>query len=165
MRLIHLTTALASLAPLVANAQVAESVAWPIAAGSRVKVEAPALGKKAQKGTVVATPGDTLVFTPATGNAAVSIGTPNISKLEVARGTHTRKARGAGFGFLIGAGIGAIVGAAAHQECTGFCIFPSSRAFDATLVGGLLGAVGAGVGALVGARAVDTWVPVTVPGR
>jgi len=97
----------------------------------------------------------------------VSIPTTNILKLQVAQGTHTRKARGAFYGLLIGVGTGAIVGAAAYKksDCSEICIFPDSRAFDGAVVGTLFGIVGTIVGTVVGAHAVDTWVPVSLPGR
>jgi hypothetical protein len=46
-----------------------------------------------------------------------------------------------------GAAIGAIIGAAAHQDCTGFCIFYTSRGTD-TAAGAV---VGGGLGAIIGA--------------
>jgi len=167
MRKILILAAGILLAPCVVNAQTSSTTAWPIAAGSRVRVVSSALGGSPQKGSVVAASADTLVFRSAADDIAVSIPTTNILKLQVAQGTHTRKARGAFYGLLIGVGTGAIVGAAAYKksDCSEICIFPDSRAFDGAVVGTLFGIVGTIVGTIVGAHAVDTWVPVSLPGR
>ncbi|MFL5499900.1 MAG: hypothetical protein ACJ79Q_01595 [Gemmatimonadaceae bacterium] len=155
--------------PLIASAQSAAIMEWPVAAGTHVRIESPVLGRGLQKGNVAAATADTLVFQPTAREAfPISIATPNIVRLEVARGQATHKARGAGLGFLIGAGAGAILGAATYQkqECTTeFCLVPDSRSFDAFAGGVLLGAVGAVVGAFMGARPTETWVPVAIPRR
>jgi len=155
------------LAPSLANAQTTRAREWPIAAGARVRVVSSAVGSVPQTGRVIAAGDDTLTFRPAAEDIAVTIPTSSILKLQVSEGTHTRKAQGSLYGFLIGAGTGAILGAASYKksDCSELCIFPDSRAFDATLGGALLGIAGAIVGTIVGAHAVDTWVPVALPGR
>jgi hypothetical protein len=150
-----------------AGAQSMQGVAWPVAAGSRVRVVSPAVGDREQTGRVVLATADSLVFEPAANDIAFRIPTSSILKLQVSQGTHTRRAKGALYGFLIGAGTGAILGAAAYKksDCSEICIFPDSRGFDAAVVGTALGLVGTVVGAIAGSHAVDTWVPVALPGR
>lgn len=143
------------------------SVVWPVQAGARVRVVSSRIGSDPVTGSAVAATADTLVFRPAAENVEFSIPTETMLKLQVAEGTHTRKAKGMLAGFLFGAGTGAILGAAAYKRdaCTDFCLFPDSRAFDATIGGAFVGVIGSVVGLIVGAHAVDTWVPVALPGR
>jgi hypothetical protein len=165
MRLNAMILGVVLLAPAAARSQATPSSQWPVAAGSRVRIQSPLLGERAQTGDVVAAAGDTLVFRQAKSAAPVAIATPNIVKMDISSGTHSRKAKGALLGFLIGAASGAAIAAAAYKkpEPCGFCILPDSRAFDATLGGALLGIVGTGVGIIIGARQTDIWVPVAVP--
>jgi hypothetical protein len=166
MQKILIVTACALLAPSVGGAQTTVVKEWPIAAGSRARIESPVVGGE-RTGSVVVATSDSVVFRSASEGAQVTIPTSSIVRMDVAQGTHTRKAKGMGLGFLIGAGTGAILAAAAYkkQDCTEICIFPDSRAFDASLGGALLGIAGSVVGLIVGAHAVDTWVPVALPGR
>jgi hypothetical protein len=141
---------------------------WPVAAGTHVRIESPVLGGGLQKGNVAAATADTLVFQPIAREAfPISIATPNIVRLEVVTGQHTQKAKGAMVGLLIGVAAGAVLGAATYQkpDCTGFCVYPDSRSFDAFVGGVLLGGVGAVVGTLVGAHPTETWTPVAIPRR
>jgi hypothetical protein len=155
-----------ALGAVDAGAQ-ARSVAWPVQAGARVRVVSSRIGSDPATGRVVAATSDTLVFSRAAGDVQLSIPTETILKLQVAQGTHTRKAKGMLAGFLIGAGTGALLGAASYKKdnCPELCIFPDSRGFDATIGGAFVGVVGSVVGLIVGAHAVDTWVPVALPGR
>jgi hypothetical protein len=165
MRLNAMMLGVVLLAPVAVRPQAPPSAEWPVAAGSRVKILSPVLGERAQTGNVVSAAADTLVFRQARDAASVAIATPNIVKIEVSRGTHTRKAKGALLGFLIGAAAGAAIGAAAYKKpkpC-GFCFLQDTRAFDTTLGGVLGGVIGTGIGVIVGARQTDTWVPVAVP--
>ena len=157
---------LLSLVAVDAGAQT-RSVAWPVQAGARVRIVSSRIGSDPVTGSAVAATADTLVFRPAAEGVQFSIPTETILKLQVAEGTHTRKAKGMLAGFLIGAGTGAILGAAAYKKdaCAELCLFPDSRAFDATIGGAFVGVVGSVVGLIVGARAVDTWVPVALPRR
>jgi len=150
-----------------AGAQTGRSVVWPVQAGARVRVVSSRIGSDPVAGSAVAATADTLVFRPSAESVDFSIPTETILKLQVAEGTHTRKAKGMLAGFLIGAGTGAILGAASYKKdaCAELCLFPDSRAFDATIGGAFVGIVGSVVGLIVGAHAVDTWVPVALPGR
>jgi hypothetical protein len=165
MTVIRILLAASLMTPVLAGAQMAPSPEWPVTAGSAVRVESPVLGSGLHKGSVVTATNDTLLFQPKAATPAIAIATPNIIKLEIARGQHTNKAHGALLGFLIGAGAGAVLGAATYQkpDCTGFCVYPDSRSFDATVGAILLGSVGAVVGALMGSHPTETWVPVAVP--
>ena len=155
-----------ALVAIDAGAQT-RSVVWPVQTGARVRVVSSGIGSDPVTGTVVAATADTLVFRPAAENVQFSIPTQTMLKLQVAEVCHTRKAKGMLAGFVIGAGTGAILGAAAYKKdaCQELCLFPDSRAFDATIGGAFVGVVGSLVGLIVGAHAVDTWVPVALPGR
>lgn len=167
MRFNRILSAVALILPGIMGGQT-PSPEWPIATGSRVRIFSPVLGDQRQTGVVAASTTDTLVFRPAAKDATpIAIATPNIARIEVASGTHSRKAKGALIGFLVGAGAGALLGAATYkpQPCRGFCFFEDSRGFEATL-GGLLGGVaGTITGAIIGSRQTDSWVPVAVPRR
>jgi hypothetical protein len=152
--------------PLIVTAQSGAIMQWPVAAGTRVRIESPVLGGGLHKGNVAAATADTLVFQPAAREAGpFSIATPNIARLEVVTGQHSQKAKGAMVGFLVGAAAGAVLGAATYQkpDCTGFCVYPDSRSFDAFVGGVLLGGVGAIVGAVMGSHPTETWTPVAIP--
>jgi len=164
MRFYEMMLAVALMAPGAAAAQANASIEWPVAVGSRVRILSPVLGDERKTGTVAASAADTLLFRPARDASAIPLTTPNIVKMDIASGTHTRKAKGALLGFVIGAGVGAVLGAATYKkqkDC--FCIVPDTRSFDAALGGVLLGIVGTGVGLIIGARDTDTWVPVAIP--
>ena len=167
MRYYRILSTAALVVPGIVGAQ-APSPEWPIAIGSRVRIVSPILGDQRQTGIVAASTTDTLVFRPAARDAnPIAIATPNIARIEVASGTHSRKAKGALVGFLIGVGSGALIGAATYRKpkpC-GFCFIEDSRGFDAALGGFLGGTVGAITGAIIGSRQTDSWVPVAVPRR
>ncbi len=59
------------------------------------------------------------------------------------------RGRNALIGLGTGAAVGAAAGAASHKNCTGFCIFYTTRAQDAGIGAVVLGVVGALVGALI----------------
>ena len=170
MRFNRILSAGALILPGMIGAQT-PSPEWPIATGSRVRILSPVLGDQRQTGIVAASTTDTLVFRPAARDAnPIAIATPNIARIEVASGTHSRKAKGALVGFLVGAGAGALIGAAAYKKpkpCAGFCISPfeDSRGVDAAAGGILGGIVGAIAGAIIGSRPTESWVPVAVPRR
>lgn len=174
VRLTQVVYALA-IAAAVLPAQPPVIPAWPVMSGSRVRVLSPVLGDEKKVGVAVSATRDTLSFRQEKQPSYMSISTSDIQQLEIPQGTHTRKANGALYGFLIGAAGGAVLGAATHQApppcdpnvilgCGFQNILETSRSQDAFIGGVLLGAVGAIVGALVGSRAVETWVPVRLPG-
>jgi hypothetical protein len=155
------------LAPSLAAAQANLSSNWPIEAGSRVRISSPVFGNKQQTGSVVSATSDTLVFMPSKQSTSTAISTPNIVELEVARGTHTSKLKGALLGFLLGAGSGAAIGSATYRapNCTDFCFDMFGR--DGNIaVGAVLGGLGGTItGLLIGSRHSDTWETVAVPKR
>jgi hypothetical protein len=169
MRFIRILCSAALVAPSLAVAQAPLIPAWPVTAGSRVRIYSPVLGDRYQTGSVVSATSDTLVFLPAKEATSTSIGTPNIVKMDVSHGTHTHKWKGALLGFVLGTGVGAALGAATYKppRCSNgeWCIDMFGRQGDAAIagvLGGLLGTVG---GLMIGSRQTDTWVPVAVPNR
>ncbi len=167
MHFIRMLCVAAVAAPTLSAAQAVQAPDWPIAPGSRVRISSPILGDRKQTGSVVSATSDTLVFRSAKQSISTAISTPNIVRIEVARGTHSTKAKGALIGLLIGGlGTAAIVAATwTPPNCGGLVCLDFGRGGDAAF-GGLLGGLGGTiVGALVGMRQTDTWVPVAVPTR
>ena len=167
MRFIRVLCSAVLVAPAMGAAQVAPIREWPIPSGARVRILSPALGDQKQTGSVVSATADTLVFLPAKLSSSTSISTPNIVKIEVARGTHTNKLMGALLGFVVGTGTGAIIGSVTYKQpkCVDWCfgILDRSGAIMAgAVLGGVIGTTG---GAMLGNRQADTWVPVTVPSQ
>ena len=152
-------------AMLVASTAAAQPVSdWPIAAGSRVRILSPVLGKRYVTGSVIAATSDTLVFRAARESTVTVVPTPNIVRIDVARGTHTNTARYGFGGFMLGALVGAAIGAATTAPPCYNCLDFSQGYY--ALTGGVIGgAIGGLVGATIGKRPSDTWVPVTLPAR
>lgn len=164
MRFVLMFCMAALVSPTRAAAQADSVPEWPVAAGSRVRILTPVLGKRHVTGDVVAATPDTLLFRAARESTSTAISTPNIVSIEIARGTHTNTARGGFGGFVLGALVGAAIGAAASPPPCSNCLDFSQGA--AALGGGLTGGViGALVGAAIGKRPSDTWVPVALPRR
>jgi uncharacterized protein YcfJ len=162
--------------PEAGLAQMATPEDASVNVGSRVRVAAPVFGTKAkQVGTVVSMAPDTVVLRLGPTIPTRSLAISDITSVEVARGTHTRKAQGALWGTLLGAGAGGILGYALYEEprcsndtffgCINLTIGPTSKGSNATVSAVAGGLVGALVGTLVGNRKTDTWVPVTIAGR
>ena len=146
------------------GAQEAPIADWPLAAGSRVRILSPVLGDKQKIGNVISATWDTLVFVPVKQSASTAIATPNIVRIEVAKGRHTQTAKGAVLGLLIFGGAGALTANVSHRDCHN-CLWEPGRRFDTVTGGVVCGLLGALVGAAVGGRQTDTWVPVAVPVR
>jgi hypothetical protein len=171
MGLIRILCSAALVAPTLSAAQSPPIPDWPVEAGSRVRISSPVLGRRIQTGSVLSATSDTLVFLAAKQSVSTAIGTPKILGMDVARGTHTTKLRGALSGLLVGAGSGALLGAVTYKRPK--CDAPSgewcidlfgqggSTALGATL-GGVLGTF---TGLAIGSRPTENWVPVAVPGR
>ena len=169
MRLIRILCSAALVAPTLSVAQSPLIPTWPVTAGSRVRISSPVLGDKLQVGSVLSATSDTLVFLAAKQSTSTAIGTPNIVGMDVARGTHTSKAKGAILGFVLGAGSGAALGVMTYKrpKCG-----PDVWCFDMfgeggqAAVGAIFGAVsGTLAGLIIGSRPTENWVPVAVPGR
>lgn len=173
MRFMSTLCAVLLMTPVTGFSQMSAPGEILVDTGSRVRIAAPVFGPKKQVGTVVALTRDTLVLRQGASTASRSVATSDISALEVSRGTHTRKAKGALWGLLIGAGSGAVLGYVFYQQpkCQnqafgcGIIIGPDSKGSNAAFsaVGG--GIAGALIGTLVGMRATETWVPATVGTR
>ena len=167
MLFIRVVCAAALVIPALSAAQEAPTPDWPLAPGSRVRILSPALGNQLQTGSVVSATSDTVVILPAKQSFSTSIRTPDIARIEVARGTHTRKLQGALLGLFGGAAAGAIYASATYKppkcEPGTFCLDLFGQGGDAVAGGVLGGLVGTVVGMIVGDRKTDTWVPVAVP--
>ena len=163
MRLNRILFIAAMIATARSGAQEAPIADWPLAAGARVRILSPALGNGQQIGNVISATWDTLVFVPVKQSTSTAIATPNIVRIDVAKGKHTQMGKGAVIGFLIFGGAGAFMGNLAYRDCHPHCLWKTTRRSD-TLTGGVLGGLlGAFVGAALGGRQTDTWVPVAVP--
>lgn len=167
MRFTWMVCAAALAVPTLSAAQAAPVPDWPLTPGSRIRILSPSLGTNLQIGSVVSATSDTLVFLPAKESFSTAITAPNITSIEVAQGTHTRKLQGALLGLLLGAGAGAILASATYKppKCaSGDWCWDILGQGGVTALGGMLGSlVGVVAGTIVGARPTDTWVPVAVP--
>ena len=168
MRFISMVCIAALAVPSLSAAQAADTApVWPLTPGLRVRVLSPALGGDAKTGNVVSATSDTLVFLPASESFSTALSTPQISRIEVVRGKHARKLKGALLGLLGGAGVGAILAAASYKppKCAPgvWCLDILGQSGE-TVAGGVLGGlVGLLVGTIVGSHETDNWVPVAVP--
>ena len=176
MRFISTLCAIALMTPAPGLSQMPAPDDVRVDAGSRVRIASPVFGPKKQVATVVSVTRDTLVLRQGASTTYRSVATSDITTLEVSKGTHTRKAKGALLGLLIGAGAGAAVGYFTYtkpEPCQNVieCIVvvgivePSSKAAFTTLGGALGGIAGALVGAVLGIHPTDAWVPGTVGTR
>lgn len=162
MRFLLIFCAAALVAPAPSSAQAAAD--WPVAAGSRVRILSPVLGRGPVTGSVVSATTDTLVFRAAGDATSTSVPTPNIVGIAVARGTHNNKKIGGVAGFLAGAMVGAAIGAAIiGSPCTNCLDF--SQGAGALAFGAMGGLGGAMIGVRLGRHQTDTWVPVALPAR
>jgi hypothetical protein len=173
MRFMSTFCAVVLMAPVAGMAQISQSGVIQVDTGSRVRIAAPVFGPEKKMGTVVSLTRDTLVLRHGAKPTFQPVATSEITALEVSSGTHTRKAKGALWGLVIGAGSGAILGYTLYKEpkCRdeGFgCIIligPDSKGSNAAFSavgGGLLGML---IGTLFGMQATETWAPGTVGAR
>jgi hypothetical protein len=176
MRFISTLCAVALMTPVVVLCQeMGTTEIVVVDAGSRVRIAAPVFGPKSQVGTVVSLTRDTLVLRQGSSVATRSVATSDITRLEVSKGTYTRKGKGALWGLLIGAGTGAVLGYALYEEpkcdpqnffgCGPSIVGPDSKGSNAVYSGVAGGIVGAVIGTLVGSSSRDAWAPATVGAR
>ncbi len=164
MRITPMLCVIAIAAPLAANAQQATSATWPLASGSRVRILSPALGDKSETGTLVSSTSESIVFQRKTLKPQ-SLGVGDITRMDVAQGTHARKMKGAAWGFLLGGAAAAGIAAATWKMPTNcYLCIDFGRGGDSAMAGALGGILGGIAGVLVGSRQTDTWVPVRMPG-
>jgi hypothetical protein len=172
MRFMSTLCAVVLMTPVAGLSQMSQPEVIRVDTGSRVRIAAPVFGPKKQVGTVVSLTRDTLGLRQGASTAFRLVATSDITALEVSRGSHTRKAKGALWGLLIGAGTGAILGYTMYKEpdCNqAFSCFsiigPDSKSSNAAwsgVGGGILGLV---VGTLVGMSATESWAPGAVGAR
>lgn len=162
MRFILALCAASMIVPAAAAGQTDAMGDWPIPAGSKVRILSPVLGKRHTTGSVVSATPDTLLFRAASESTVTTIATPNIVRIDIARGTHTNAGRAGFAGFILGALVGAVIGTATTPPpCTNCLDFSQGyAALGGGLAGGVIGAV---IGVTIGRRPSDTWVPVAVP--
>lgn len=173
MRVLSTFCAVLLVTPVAGISQMPQSDVIRVDAGSRVRIAAPVFGPEKRVGTVVSLSRDTLMLRQGANTAFQPVATSEITGLEVSSGTHTRKAKGALLGLLIGAGSGAILGYTLYKEpkCRneGFGCFdligPDSKGTNAVFSavgGGLLGML---AGTLFGMHETETWAPGAVGAR
>lgn len=142
-----------------AFAQSNGSANWAPPSGSKVRLTSPAL-RQQETGSLISADNDSVVVRLKNFVNPYVVQTSNVTRLEVARGTHTNKAKGALVGFLLAGGITAALTAATWHQSRDFDF---GRWGDAAFYGGFAGLVGAGVGFAVGIPATDTWERVPIP--
>jgi hypothetical protein len=121
-------------------------------------------GHDKQVGTLMSATADSVVFRPKSLSNTVSVATMDIRRMDVGRGTHTRKMKGALIGFVTAAVLGGAITAATWQKPKNcFACFDFGRSGDAAFIGGFSGLLGAIVGGIVGSRATESWEPVFIP--
>ena len=153
-----------------AAAQTSTAVAWPIDSGSKVRVLSSALGPRFRTGILESATSDSVVIRPPRAEP-VTLATHGIERLDVARGTHTRKASGALLGLTLGALGGAVLAAATYspprcdRNTDSWCFEFFDQGATAMFGGALGGLLGAITGLIIGASPRDNWVPVSMPPR
>jgi len=158
--LTHVLLTLSAISTVL-PAQSNRGSSWAPPIGSRVRLTSPVVDGT-QTGTLISADDDSVVIRLARFSNPLMVRTSSVTRMEVVRGTHTRRAKGALLGFLIAGGLTAAqVAATWDKEHTGFIDF--GRWGDAALVGGVIGVVGAGVGFVAGTIATDSWQKVPVP--
>jgi hypothetical protein len=159
MRSLHIFVAALLLPMGVAKAQ-SLAAQWPLDSGSRVRIQSPIFSNKAQQGTVMSTRGDTLLFQSGLAAATTAIPLRDITSIDILQGRHTRKAKGALLGFVLGAGTAAAYAAATWKRSNGFDFGRDGDAAVMAVPGGLVGGL---VGLLIGAQETESWMRVKVP--
>jgi hypothetical protein len=121
-----------------------------LATGAEVRITT---GSRTVRGRVLRITDDSLVL--ATGKSQEMFQQQEVTRVLLKGDSH--RGRNSLIGLAGGAGIGLIIGAVGHQDCTGWCIFYTSRGADMAAGGIILGGIGAAVGALIPTR---SWLEV-----
>jgi hypothetical protein len=121
-----------------------------LATGADVRITA---GSRTVRGKILRTTDEALVL--ALGKGQEMFMQQEVKRVLLRGDSH--RGRNSLIGLGAGAATGAIIGAAAHQDCTGFCIFYTSRGTDTAVGAAVLGGIGALVGALIPSR---SWLEV-----
>jgi hypothetical protein len=143
----HVWLAVMLLIAAIARAQTKPtdwSTVKALATGADVRVT---IGARSVHGKVLRATDDSLVL--ALGKSQEMFAQQEVKRVLLRGDSH----RGLGSG----AAIGAIIGAGAHHDCSGWCIFNTSRGVDAAAGAIVTGGIGAIVGALIPAR---SWLEV-----
>jgi hypothetical protein len=161
MRINPLVYATAMLIPFAAHSQQRINSSWPLPTDSRVRIQAPILGDKSQTGTLVTATNDSVGFQVADQPATRSLAVSDITRMEVARGTHTNRWKGALLGFaILGGAVAGYTAATWSKNDEGSQFIDFGRAGDAMFLGSFGAIIGGLTGAIVGSIQRDTWVPV-----
>src|SRR5436305_2766265 len=99
MRFAFLMLTIVVAVPSALHSQDAMVRAWPVAAGSRIRLRTPAFGE--QEGIAVSVKDDSLMFRAADDTTYLPIAMSQVTKLDVAIGTHSRTGTMAALGSLI----------------------------------------------------------------
>ena len=121
-----------------------------LATGADVRITT---GSRMVRGKILRTTDDSLVL--AFGKGQEMFTQQEVTRVLLRGDSH--RGRNSLIGLGAGAAVGAIIGATAHQDCTGWCIFYTSRGADAAGGAIVLGGIGAAVGALIPSR---SWLEV-----
>jgi hypothetical protein len=89
---------------------------WPVVAGPRVRVTAPALSGKGLVGTLLAMDETTLTLQPQKGKDVLEVPRNAITRIELSH-RPSRRGKGAGIGALVGLGAAVIIGVATGDDC------------------------------------------------
>ncbi len=140
---------MASLAP--AQAKFTDwSTVKALATGAEVRITT---GSRTVNGRILRTSDDSLVL--ATGKSQEMFPQQEVKRVLLRGDSH--RGRNSLIGLGAGAAAGLITGAVGHKDCTGWCIFYTSRGTDMAAGAIILGGIGAGVGALIPTR---SWLEV-----
>lgn len=167
MRFTSTLCAVVLMTPVAGLSQASQPEQIRVDTGSRVRISAPVFGPNKQVGTAASLTRDSLGLRQGPSTASRLVATSDITALEVSRGSHTRKAKGALWGLLIGAGSGAVLGYALYQppKCDTMAfgclnlIGPDSKGSNAEWSGVGGGILGLLVGTLVGMGSTESWAP------
>lgn len=121
-----------------------------LSSGTDVRVT---IGPRTVSGKIIRTTDDDILLV--SGKGQEMFARQEVGRVLLKGDSH--RGRNSLIGLGIGGAAGVIIGAAAHQECTGWCIFKTSRGADMAGGGIVLGGLGAIVGALIPTR---TWLEV-----
>jgi hypothetical protein len=146
------TSALATMLLVPAEARAQEPPASPVTVGTRVRVRAPSVAKGRVEGTVVEIDEKSLLIGVSEDRAPLRVPRQAITQLDVNAGKHRRVLKG----MIIGAGLGAASFAVLLASTD---LGPSTSDYaEAAGLGALGGGIlGAGIGALI---QTDRWSPV-----
>jgi len=121
-----------------------------LATGANVRITT---GSRTVRGSILRVTDDALVL--GTGKSQEMFPQQEVKRVLLRGDSH--RGRNSLIGLGVGAPAGLITGAVGHQDCTGWCIFYTSRGTDMAAGAIILGGIGAAVGALIPTR---SWLEV-----